>query len=413
MGKTSFRFLWTGQTAANAGDILYIAGLISVLYIITGSAVYMAMLPFFSMAARFLSALIAPLLLDRFQLEKLLAVSQLGKTAVLFVLSIFLHFYMREDTVSILFIFVIAIAFLDGWASPARNALLPRLVEKNELVKANSFIAVIDQTVQLGMWPLGAVLVSIIGATWVVWITFILYILSTLFMLMIVRTEKTKRKNSSTGEEENQFKGFKEGWKTIWTTPYLLLISVTEVIESSANVVWIAAIMYVYVAEVLHAGEAWWGYINASFFAGLLIGGILGLKYAQLLESHIKRIISAGAVVLALVTLVFGFLDNAFIALFLSAVFGFASQLKGIAQQTLIQTNVREALLPKVYSAQEAAYFASFGVSTLLFGYLTDLHGARFIFFLSAGLLLLSSVLLILYRGLLEKNQHLPGVKVT
>lgn len=411
MGKTSFRFLWTGQMAANAGDILYIAGLISALYIITGSAVYMAMLPFFNMTARFLSALFAPFLLDRFQLEKLLAVSQLGKTAVLFVLSIFLHFYMREETVPILFIFVIAIAFLDGWASPARNALLPRLVEKNELVKANSFIAVIDQTVQLGMWPLGAVLVSILGATQVVWLTFILYTISTLLMLLIVRTEKGRQIKPDAAAEENQYKGFKEGWKTIWRTPYLLLISATEVIESSANVVWIAAIMYVYVAEVLHAAEAWWGYINASFFAGLLIGGVLGLRYAHLLESHLKRLINAGAAVLALVTLMFGFLDNAFIALLLSAVFGFASQLKGIAQQTLIQTNVKEVLLPKVYSAQEAASFASYGLSVLLFGYLTDLHGARFIFFLSAGLLLLSSILLILYRDLLEKDQHLPKVK--
>ncbi|PPA70988.1 MFS transporter [Jeotgalibacillus proteolyticus] len=401
MGKKSFRFLWIGQTMANAGDILYIVGLISAIYAVTGSALYMALLPFFNMTARMVSALLAPFLLDRVLLQRLLAFSQMGKTAVLFVLVLFLNVFLKDGLLTVLFVFVGLIAFLDGWASPARGALLPRLVEKHELVKANSFIAVIDRTIQLGIWPLGAILVAGFGAAQTVWFTVALYLAASVLMIGLLKTAAIDREETI---HEKKFDGFKEGWMTILKTPFLLLISVTELIETAAGVVWIAAIMYIYVAEVLQAGEAWWGYINSSFFAGLLIGGMLGLKFSSVIEARLKLFIIAGGILTAAITLCFALIANPFIALALSMLFGFCSQLKGVAQQTIVQVNVKERLLPKVYSAQEAAYFAVFGLGTLVFGYLTEWGGPRFIFGLSGGLLVVSALLLIVFRAYLHEK---------
>ncbi|KIL50889.1 MFS transporter [Jeotgalibacillus campisalis] len=396
MGKKSFRFLWIGQTMANAGDILFIVGLISTIYLLTGSAMLMALLPFFNMTARFVSALLAPFLLDRMLLQRLLAFSQMGKTAVLFALAIFSSIYLTDETIGVLFIFVVIIAFLDGWASPARNALIPRLVEKEELVKANSFIGVADQLIQLGMWPLAAIFAAWLGAEEVVWLTVGLYTISAVLMYLLMKVEDIKKAEDE--HSQTKFEGFKEGWLTIVKSPFLLIVSVSELIESNANVVWIAAIMYVYVAEVLQAGEQWWGYVNSSFFAGLLLGGILGLRYSRRIEEKTRFLILAGALFTAAVTVVFALIENPLTALVLSAAFGFFSQLKGVAQQTLVQKRVTERLLPKVYSAQEAAYFSMFGLSTLGFGYLTEVYGPRFIFLVAGGLLLASAVLLIAFR---------------
>ncbi|MDG5472281.1 MFS transporter [Jeotgalibacillus sp. ET6] len=396
MGKKSFRFLWIGQTMANAGDILFIVGLISTIYLLSGSALLMALLPFFNMTARFISALLAPFLLDRMLLQRLLAFSQMGKTAVLFALAIFSGIYLTEELIWALFIFVVVIAFLDGWASPARNALIPRLVEKEELVKANSFIGVADQLVQLGMWPLGAIFAAWLGAQEVVWLTVGLYICSSFLMVLLMKSREIKKAEIELNQ--SKFEGFKEGWVAIVKSPFLFVISVSELIESNANVVWIAAIMFVYVAEVLQAGEEWWGYINSSFFAGLLLGGILGLRYSMRIEEKTRFLIIVGALFTAAITVVFALIESPLTALVLSALFGFCSQLKGVAQQTLVQKRVAERLLPKVYSAQEAAYFSMFGLSTLGFGYLTEIYGPRFIFLLAGGLLFASAVLLVVFR---------------
>ncbi|MDV2683025.1 hypothetical protein RYX56_01410 [Alkalihalophilus lindianensis] len=42
--SSSFRFLWLGQSFANLGDVLYIVALITLIYQLTGSATYMALI---------------------------------------------------------------------------------------------------------------------------------------------------------------------------------------------------------------------------------------------------------------------------------------------------------------------------------------------------------------------------------
>lgn len=138
MQNKSFRFLWIGQSLANLGDIFYIVGLISILYLSTESPFILALVPFLNMFGRFISGLLSPLLLNRYSLKTLLIYSQASKTLLLFFLAIILALD-RTANVFVLISFVFVIALLDGWAAPASQAMLPRLVMKNELVKANSF----------------------------------------------------------------------------------------------------------------------------------------------------------------------------------------------------------------------------------------------------------------------------------
>lgn len=163
MNKSSFRFLWIGQSLANSGDVFYMVGLIAIIYELTGSVTYMAFVPFFITTSRFLSGLVAPLIIERVKLKPLLAYSQSGKTVAIIILTGYIEFFSSFNTSFLIFLFVIAISFLDGWANPARNALIPILVEQDDLVKANSFLAILDQTIRLGGWAVGGMLVAIMG----------------------------------------------------------------------------------------------------------------------------------------------------------------------------------------------------------------------------------------------------------
>lgn len=156
MKRKSFRYLWIGQALANSGDLFYIVGLMAIIYGITGSAMLMAMIPFVTTMARFISGSFAPVLMDKYSLKSLLASSQIGKTAVLFLL-LMTYYVLGEQEVTVYAIlgFVFLISLLDGWAAPASHAMLPRLVDATELTKANSFVAIVEQLIQLGAGPLG------------------------------------------------------------------------------------------------------------------------------------------------------------------------------------------------------------------------------------------------------------------
>ena len=164
---------------------------------------------------------------------------------------------------------IFLVAFLDGWALPATRAMLPRLVKEKELVKANSFISIMTETTQLGGWAFGGMLTAFIGGQQVVGLTFILFFIATIIMCLI--TDKTAPQLNQ--QHTSKMGELKEGWILIWRTPIFRSIHIMIVLESIATVVWVAAILYIFTAEILHVDESWWGYINTCFFTGLIIGG--------------------------------------------------------------------------------------------------------------------------------------------
>ncbi len=59
------------------------------------------------------------------------------------------------------------------------------------------------------------------------------------------------------------------GWSIIKKTPWLLAVAIITFIEAAVGVVWIAAILYLYVEEILNVSQSWWGWINTAFFRWL------------------------------------------------------------------------------------------------------------------------------------------------
>lgn len=103
MNKSSFRFLWIGQSLANSGDVFYMVGLIAIIYELTGSVTYMAFVPFFITASRFVSGIIAPLIIERVSLKALLAYSQLGKTIAIIILIGYIDVFSSINTTVLIF----------------------------------------------------------------------------------------------------------------------------------------------------------------------------------------------------------------------------------------------------------------------------------------------------------------------
>lgn len=157
--------------------------------------------------------------------------------------------------------------------------------------------------------------------------------------------------------------------------------------------------MYVYVDQVLQTGEQWWGYINATFFAGLMIGGFLSLRWSHLVDRLSSKVIVGGALLSSLTTLMFGLTSTPWMALVISLLFGIVNQIKDVAQETLVQQSVVYRLLPNIYSAKDALITAIFGISSLILGNLTDLFGVRFTFILAAILLFFSAIFVMINRN--------------
>ncbi|MGP3610629.1 MFS transporter [Anoxybacteroides rupiense] len=398
-----FLVLMLGQSLANIGDVLYIVGVMTTIYRMTGSAAAASFIPLTITLAMFISSALLPLFIGVSSLTNLLAGSQIGKTAVLLGLGAVVAKYADADHVYVIFAMISVIAFLDGCANPLRQALIPHYVEEERLIQANGMAETVTQLIQIGAWFFGSLLLAVFQPSGLIWLAAALFTLASLLFCLLKKVKQHERERGSRWQQLTQ------GWQTIAAIPALKAIAVMECLETVSSSVWIAAILMVYVKEMLNVQEIWWGYLNSASLIGLMIGSLLCVKFPLWVDRRRAALMAWSSLVSGMATIGVGMTRIPVLALILSAVIGCFSQLKQISQQTLIQTNVPKEQLAAVYTSIGTISTAIFGISSLIMGWLSDTFGASIVFVFSGLLLLPVSVIAYAKSALWRKTQRQDG----
>lgn len=361
---------------ANLGDVFYIVAIISIVFTATDSIFFTSLVPVVNVSMRSLGSLTAPLLFQRYSLQRLLLVSQTLKTGLLVIAAT-----SATGRELLLFTLIAAIAFLDGWATPARNALVPRLVSRDRLLRANGLLAASDQTVYFAGWAAGGIAVVWLGAELVLWGTVAAYAMAAWAMLFIGSAQRVDL------VEQTEKANLLTGWQWIRKEPRLRLLVMMDVLVAVSGGVWIAAIILPFVLKVLGQGEEWWGYINAGYMLGSIVGVTVLLAAAQRMQQQLYCWIIIGTIGSSVLTVLFASSSEPFAALLFSFLLGPVFQMQLIAGQTVLQQAVPEFRLPYILSAKDTIDSIMFGLSVLLMGAFAEWHGPRAAYYLSAVML--------------------------
>jgi MFS family permease len=406
MKSRSFLFLWLSQSLANLGDVFYTVALVTLVYKVTQNVTFTALVPFFVYTAQLISGLLAPLLLDRMPLQRILLYFQLGKSLILILLCLLTASAVATQHFALLFLFIFLTSFLDGWTTPARNALVPRLVSEKHLIKANSMLATTDQTVQFIGWASGGLLVAALGSVHVLWSTLVLFLFATVLTLPIRDRTKCHREKNEPG---SKLDSIRVGWLTIWQTPPLRVILFMDVLEGIAEAVWMGAILLAFVQEALQLKEQWWGFINASYLVGTIAGSLIVLLFSKWINRRLTMALLISSTCYGMFILIFGMSQSPWGALLCSLLMGPVYQMRDIAQRTISQQNVSLELLPKVLSAQNTLNYATYMISILLMGLIAETLGVRAVYLTASGLLGLASLIgALLIKTLMPRDQTSP-----
>lgn len=389
MWNRRFICLWGGQTLANLGDVFYIVAFISAIYAVTASVMYTALIPVVILTAQSLGGLTAPLLFQRMTLPRMLVLSQGVKTALLAVAALVVPMAPEAGNWIVWGLFGLgaAIAFLDGWANPARNSLVPQVVQRAELMRANGLLATSDQTVYFAGWAAGGLLVATFGDSVVLWGTVLAYAVATVAMLGVERRRDMEATEPVQARKDPVKADWLTGWMFIRENRLVRLITAMDVLIGLSSAVWIAAIMLPFVLLELGKGEEWWGYLNASYMLGSIAGGALLLANTRRLRDRLHRWIITGTIGASVITFCFGSSTEPLLALFFSFALGPMYQMQMISKQTLLQQATAEDRLPYVLSAKGTIDSLIFGGSALVMGAVAEWLGTRSVYYLSAGFL--------------------------
>jgi len=387
----SFMLLWLSQTISNAGDVFYIVGLIHAVYQLTDSVMMVSLVPLINTLTRMVGGLITPILIHHMPLKRILTLSMFLKIIVLSIL------YAGHSTeIGWILVLVGINSFMDGWANPSRNAMIPDFAGNEALLKANSLTAISDNSVYLISWPVGALLVAAIGSKHLLGVTVGIYVVAWILMLFVRQVVYEPE------AKMNVLRQMTDGWSYVLKVPPLKSVFTIDLIVTISSVVWASAFLLVYVEEVLGKSETWWGYINSVYFAGFIIAGVL---YIKLSKFQLNKIMLYSCIVTAILTIGFAYPFGAVSALLISLALGLAGQFLGLAQLTIVQTNSLPNQLAKVFSAQDVLITGSYAVSMLFFGWIGEMVNVRFVFILSGILMLIASLYVLRKKAVLIKGE--------
>ena len=387
--SNSFVKLLVSQLFANLADIFFRVTIIANIYIISKSVIATSLVPILIGISSFVASLLVPLVTKRIALNRVLSLSQFGKTILLAIL-VGMFTVMQSVAPLVTYLFVVAISILDGFAAPVSYAIVPRYA--TDLGKANSALSMSGEAVQLVGWGLGGLLFATIGLLPTTLIILILYIISSFLMLFLPKAEVEVL------ESETNLEILLKGWKLVARDPRLRLFVSANLFEIFSNTIWVSSIILVFVTELLNETESYWGYSNTAYSIGIIISGFIAFRLSEKFLAAKWESILFPLVAMAIVTLTILYFPNAQMFLLFSALVGMLSQLKEVPESVFLQETVEENNLVNVYSVLEVISTLAFSVFVLLMSYITESFGISISFWLSAICLMIEAILIYIRR---------------
>ncbi|MEL0446037.1 ryptide export MFS transporter [Streptococcus pneumoniae] len=387
--SNSFVKLLVSQLFANLADIFFRVTIIANIYIISKSVIATSLVPILIGISSFVASLLVPLVTKRLALNRVLSLSQFGKTILLSTL-VGMFILMQSVAPLMTYLFVVAISILDGFAAPVSYAIVPRYA--TDLGKANSALSMTGEAVQLVGWGLGGLLFATIGLLPTTFIILILYIISSFLMLFLPKAEVEVL------ESETNLEILLRGWKLVAKDPRLRLFVSANLLEIFSNTIWVSSIILVFVTELLNKTESYWGYSNTAYSIGIIISGLIAFRLSEKFLAAKWESILFSLVAMAIVTLTILYFPNAHMFLVFSALVGMLSQLKEVPESVFLQETVEENNLVNVYSVLEVISTLAFSVFVLLMSYITENFGISISFWLSAICLMIEAILIYIRR---------------
>lgn len=368
----NFRYLWSGRLLSNAGDSIYLIVLSWHMLAQTGSIFWVGIFN----AAYFLPNIFSFLLgdiIDRNNKKRLLIILEFGQLAA--IIGIIINVYFGFDPLIICCLVFIASLFGMNTYT-VQDTLIPKIVQKKELEKAQSYMNVGYNIVDNIFNAIVGLLIKNFSILSLLTISFFSFILS------IFSFNKMKYKEDKGKEEIDDEKGYKykDGFVEILKNKTLLTITINLTIVN-----FFFGGFNVFIVKI--AGDMnspiMLGLLNFSIAIGTLIGATL-FTHKVLNKLVLGQKLVLCSFLFGLMMVLTSFFANSYtilLVLLIGAIFLGVTQ---ILTHPIVQSIAPSNKLGKVFSAQYTITVGVMPIGAIFFGKLAEFMNSS-TFFMCIG----------------------------
>ncbi|NIO09692.1 MAG: MFS transporter [Deltaproteobacteria bacterium] len=380
----NFRFIWASWILAATASWVHQVVTNWLIFELTDSPFMLGLNGIFTSIPFLITSLYGGALADRMDRRKILVISQVITT----LLAIIPGILTGLDIIQVWHLYILGVfnATITGFDGPARQALIPTLVPRSDLMRAVALTSAVRRSMALVGPMIGGVGISLVGVTW----TYFIYaaiqgmVLICLALMRMPAVELPKAKTSMT---RSIVEGFRSAYdnRVIWG---ILSIEVFHTFFVTYRV-----LLPVFARDILSVGPTGLGFLYSAPGIGALIGSALSIAMGDVKKKGLLFTISAFTMPLALV--VFAFSKSMPMSLVFLTLSGLLDIVGGTVRNTMLQLSITEQMRGRVMAMNMMVHRGVGPLSNLQSGTLASFVGAPWavagtsIFFIFYGMFML------------------------
>jgi MFS family permease len=396
-----FRKLFVAQAISDAGDAMTFMALLFLVNALTHSPAVLAGLSIAVAVPSMVGGVVAGAVADRFDRRRIM----IGSDALRAVLVLGFVVAGTVERLPILFVLAFVQAAIGTLFTPARGALIPRVVPAEGLMAANGLSQMARMIASLLGSSTTGVLFAVSGSAWPVFIIDAVTFVAS--ALIVSRVDS--RLGAPTVEPHEIASGFASsvtaGLRVI-AGSRTLLATVTGLAFAMLGLGAINILFVPFLVNVLHETPAWAGPIEGAQTLSMVIAaGLIGSIAARLSAQSMIFLSLTG---IAALILFLSVTPNVWVLLVLLFLAGWFVTPLNAATQTIVQTTTVDTVRGRVLGALNASTSTATIVSTAAAGVFASVLGVREVVFLG-GLVVLGAALLTGLLFWLDRRSAIAG----
>ena len=363
LASRDFSLLFVGQLGSEIGNGLIQLALPWLVLQLTGSAFQLGFAYFCQFLPMLLFGILGGVFVDRWDRRRTIVVVD-ALRAIGF-LSVGIIYFLGDLTVVHVYAVIFMESTLANLFNPARAALMPNLVSKNDLRAANSLMEVSRHIGFLAAPPAGGFLVALLGPAAIMLVDGVTFLVSGITVFLIRWRPPVREQVQSEGLIHASGIVINQTIEGLKAIKQRRLLQVAVLLGLSLNLIVspIQVLLPLFVLDVKHADADYFGVLVAGLLAGLISGSLTAPATARRLGLG-KMAIGAVAV-LGIVITIASWPPTIWPPLIAMTIAGFAIGSLNVAQTTLLQGSTSDEERGRV----SATYF-TFTLGVRPFGYL-------------------------------------------
>ena len=297
--ERNYLFYWLAQFISSVGDVFYNVGVMVTIFQLTGSTLQTAGAMIASTLPLFLLGPVAGPVVDRYPRQRVMLLMDLVR--MLLVGSLLLLVRSRGFNIGIVYFVVAGLSAAKAFYLPARQAIVPALVPRTQVVAANSLVLSTTQTTNAIGYIVGGFLILVLSFEAFVLFDLITFAISAGLVALI----RVARPAAAAARPLPWWRALREGAGYLRHHPLARPLVIMEVLEYVPHGIWNAALMLAFVTRSLGGNADDWGLQSGIYFTGNIVGSLIAGLLAGRLLHRAGRVIIVNAFLSALLTLAY------------------------------------------------------------------------------------------------------------